>query len=496
MARSVLFITADQWRGDCLSALGHPLIETPNLDALAARGTLFARHYTNAVPCGPSRASLHTGLYLHNHRSLSNGTPLDARFENWASLTRAAGMDPVVFGYTHTAPDPRRLPPEDPRLRKEEGVLPGARAVVDMGTDCRPWVEFLAQQGYADLPERVELAYSQRDPNRGGPEIPAPMRFAAEHSDTAFLVGRCMEWLRDHVRNESGGFMVHLSLRAPHPPWIAYEPWHTKYALADLPPPVRAAGVAEQARLHPWLAWYLGRPRTQAHADAVRHRKLQASYYGLMSEVDEQLGRLFAGLDELGVRDETLIVFTSDHGEQMGDAWLYGKCGWFESSYHVPMIVERPGGRRGQRIDAFTEHVDVLPTLLEWLGLQRPRQGDGRSLEPWLTRGRAPDWRDAALFEYAFSDPLSRSAEREFGFESDACVLAALRTESAKYVAFAGLPPLLFDMAADPGELEDLSRRDQPRRLELAERLLSRRLASGDRSLTHLRITPEGVKWG
>src|SRR5665213_2424978 len=88
---NVLFITADQWRGDCLSAAGHPTVRTPHLDALAARGVRFARHFANAAPCGPSRACLHTGLYAHNHRSVTNGTPLDARHDNWALWSAARG---------------------------------------------------------------------------------------------------------------------------------------------------------------------------------------------------------------------------------------------------------------------------------------------------------------------------------------------------------------------------------------------------------------------
>ena len=101
---NILFITADQWRGDCLSLLGHR-VQTPNLDALAAEGTLFERHFANAVPCGPSRASLHTGMYLQNHRSGTNGTPLDHRFDNWANQLRSIGYTPSLFGYTDTALD-------------------------------------------------------------------------------------------------------------------------------------------------------------------------------------------------------------------------------------------------------------------------------------------------------------------------------------------------------------------------------------------------------
>ncbi|MFT5013793.1 MAG: arylsulfatase A-like enzyme, partial [Dinoroseobacter sp.] len=97
---NLLLITADQWRGDCLSAVNHPVVKTPNLDRIAAEGILFTNHYANAVPCGPSRACLHTGMYLHNHRSATNGTPLDSRFTNWAKELRQKGYDPVLFGYT------------------------------------------------------------------------------------------------------------------------------------------------------------------------------------------------------------------------------------------------------------------------------------------------------------------------------------------------------------------------------------------------------------
>ena len=106
-AGNVLFITADQWRGDCLSALGHPCLRTPQLDALAHEGVIFSRHYAQASPCGPSRASLYTGLYLHNHRSVVNGTPLDLRHTNVALEARKAGYEPALFGYSDVSADPR-----------------------------------------------------------------------------------------------------------------------------------------------------------------------------------------------------------------------------------------------------------------------------------------------------------------------------------------------------------------------------------------------------
>jgi arylsulfatase A-like enzyme len=175
--RNVLLITADQWRGDCLSAVGHPVVRSPNLDALAGEGVLFEQHYANAVPCGPSRACLHTGMYLHNHRSGTNGTPLDRRFTNWALEARRAGYDPALFGYTHTAPDPRYLTADDPRLNTDEGILPGIKPVVDMATHCGPWRDWLKQFGYA-LPEDHGTTYGLRAADHADPAVPRPSVFA------------------------------------------------------------------------------------------------------------------------------------------------------------------------------------------------------------------------------------------------------------------------------------------------------------------------------
>ena len=145
---NLLLITADQWRGDCLSCLGHAAARTPNLDRLAADGVLFARHYAQATPCGPSRASLHTGLYALNHRSITNGTPLDARHKTLAGLARAAGHDPVLFGYTDTSADPRALPADSPWLRTYEGIAPGFRVELRLPEAEEPYLAHLRARGY------------------------------------------------------------------------------------------------------------------------------------------------------------------------------------------------------------------------------------------------------------------------------------------------------------------------------------------------------------
>ena len=174
-------------------------MRSPHLDALAAEGVLFERHFANAVPCGPSRACLHTGMYLHNHRSGTNGTPLDRRFTNWALELRRAGYDPALFGYTHTAPDPRYMTSDDPRLGTDEGILPGITPVVDMATHCGPWRDWLKQFGYR-LPDDHGATYGQRVAEHNDAAVPRPSLYSADHTDTRFLVQSAMDYIATHAR--------------------------------------------------------------------------------------------------------------------------------------------------------------------------------------------------------------------------------------------------------------------------------------------------------
>ena len=140
----ILFITADQWRGECLSVTGHPIVKTPNLDALAADGVTFKHHYGQATPCGPSRVSMYTGMYLHNHRSLLNGTPLESRHTNVALEARKVGYQPVLFGYTDVGLDPLNQEIVD----DYEGVLPGMDAICHLNSKRLLWRNYLNNKGY------------------------------------------------------------------------------------------------------------------------------------------------------------------------------------------------------------------------------------------------------------------------------------------------------------------------------------------------------------
>ena len=171
---NVLFITADQWRGDCLGAAGHPVVRTPNLDRLAAAGVSFRRHFAKAAPCGPSRASLYTGMYLMNHRSALNGTPLDARHDNVALVARRLGYEPALFGYTDTSIDPRTVRADDPALYSYEGVLPGFDPVCHLPEGAPDaWLEWMRRAG-VDVPDDGARSSTSPRPDRSGARSTTP----------------------------------------------------------------------------------------------------------------------------------------------------------------------------------------------------------------------------------------------------------------------------------------------------------------------------------
>jgi arylsulfatase A-like enzyme len=217
----------------------------------------------------------------------------------------------------------------------------------------------------------------------------------------------------------------------------------------------------------------------------------------MIAEVDAQIGRIFAALKARDLWDETLIIFTSDHGEMMGDHWLLGKGGFHEGSYHIPLIIRDPSetAARGVAIDRFTSAADLMPTLCARMGVTPANHVDGRSLLPFL-EGRAPAlWRDTALWEFDFRDVLTGDAETHFGLRSDQCNLTVIRDEAYKYVHFAGLPPLLFNLIEDPQELVNLAEDPAYLRIRLgyAEELLSLRAAHLDQTLAFTMLTAKGA---
>lgn len=460
--RNVLFIMTDQMRADCLSSAGHPVVRTPHLDWLAHRGVRFDRAYVQTPVCGPSRACFLTGRYTHAHRSYWNGVPLPADEATLPRYARAAGMRPALAGKLHHVVDEeflaRVLPaPDDPRRRDFD--LAGYEQWELLDNVGDGWLDHLKSRGY-DLPyhEPRVAPFMVRTPDgqlMNGWSTQAwahPTVVREEDSDTAYLTRRAVEFIADAGETP---WLLHLSYVKPHWPNVAPAPYHAMYSPDSVPPPVRSR--EELTHPHPLLPPFRAERRSLPFDDEATWRQFRATYYGLVSHIDDQLGRLFRTLEEHGRLADTLIIFTSDHGEYMGDHWLFEKELFYEPAARVPMIVSDPSaaadGTRGTVDSRFVESVDVLPTILDAVGHELPSPVQGRSLVPLLHGADVP-WRDAVYGDWDFR---FYHAGEELGLPLDRCRAWMVRDNDFKYVHFNGLPPMLFDLRKDPDELTNVA---------------------------------------
>ncbi len=470
---NVLFVTLDQWRAEALGAAGHPLVSTPALDALCARGVLFASHYSQSAPCAPGRAALYTGTYQMNNRVVANGTPLADRFDNVARVARRIGYDPTLFGYTDTGIDPLAASgPMDPRLDVYDEVLPGFSVGLRLPEDQGPFLAWLERLGTDVSGGWYEVL--RREPDR-----------PAEHSLSAFLTESFLAWLE----RQSGGWFAHLSYLRPHSPYAAAGEFATMYRPEDVDLPIEPA-----EDLHALHRAAMRNPAAAAPRDEGELRRMRAQYLGMVSEVDHQLGRVLDAVAARGELADTVVVVTSDHGDQLGDHGLVEKLGFFEQSYHVPLIVADPRHPRGHGrvVDAFTENVDVLPTLCELLGADVPVQVDGRSVAGFLDGADPPDWRDAAHWEWDWRYLFLGAGAPAEGLERQN--LAVIRTVSDAYVHFGDGSWLCFDLAADPTWRTTTD--DPDRVLRLSQALCTWRQVHLDRAYPSMLLSRERLgRW-
>ena len=457
-----------------------------------------ARHCTRECICKTTHCVL-------------NGTPVDDGFTNWALEAKKKGYISSLFGYTDTALDPRGVDPADERLRHYSEPLKGIDTFTPIKNDVSVlWMEHLRNKNH-DLPdipwENYSATKSGIEWEQGG-ETPLPLRIATEDHETHVMTDACIQWIEQQSSNSDQPWITHLSLLRPHPPFVAPEPYHARYDPAALDGVIRQATVEQESSQHAYLDYQLnrrkyfpaGNEKYLAPANEQTLRRQKASYYGLMTEVDDNLGRLFEALKASGNWDKTLIIFTSDHGEQMGDHWLLGKSGYFDQSYHIPLIIRDPrrqaDNTRGTRIEAFTENVDIMPTMLDYIGQSAPGQCDGRSLIPFTLFGGTPrNWRNEVHWEFDFRELESQQIEQHLGLSPHQCTLNVIRDKRYKYVHFTALPPLFFDLERDPNEF--INRADDPDYqrlvLEYAQKMLSWRMNHNERGLTDTFLSSDGV---
>ena len=468
---NILFIMCDQLRWDYLSCYGHPHLETPNIDRLAARGVRFTRAYCQAPLCGPSRASILTGRYMSSHGATTNEDPLKLGELTLGDYMRDLGVSPVLVGKVEVSGSEAALARlgVDPDgeigravigggfepFEKHEGLYSDPMLPPRLGYN-----EYLRTQGYrGDNPWEL---YANSATGEDGRRVSGwnmrhagkPARVAEAHSETAFTTGRAIEFIErtpDHRR-----WCLHLSYIKPHWPYLAPEPYHALYTRDHVVPAVRSD--AERENPHPVYRAFMSQEYSENFSrDEVRERVIP-TYMGLVRQVGDHLGRLLCCLEERGLMERTLIAFTSDHGDYLGDHWLGEKDLFHDCSARVPMIVCDPSPRadatRGTTDDRFVESVDLLPTFVEFAGGEvQTERVEGRSLLGILRDRDESAWRDCAVCEIDFSD---RGPRTLLGVHPWECRAHMLRTGRWKYILHERFRPQLFDLNDDPSELVDL----------------------------------------
>jgi len=428
----------------------------------------FTNAYVQSPICGPSRMSFYTGRYMRSHGSHWNGWPLRVGEPTLGDHLKKIGVRNVLVGKTHMAPDLEGLKmlgiaPDSiigvhvsecgfEPYERDDGLHPAGRPRPRYDSYLRehgfaaenPW-EHWANSGAADdgsLQNGWLLSHSDK-----------AARIPEEHSETPYMTRRAMDFIAE-AETDGRPWCLHLSYIKPHWPYIAPEPYASLYKEADIKPAIRSD--EERDNPHPVFAAYMDMRYSKNMArDEARARVIPA-YMGLIAQIDNQMGVLMRFLAARGLLDTTMIVFTSDHGDYLGDHWMGEKDLFHEQSAKIPLIIIDPSPEadfsRGSVCDALVEAIDLAPTFLDYFGGKPLRHIlEGRSLMPWL-RGETPAWRKVVLSEY---DYAMQDVRLKLNQPIERCRLFMVFDGRWKLIHASGFRPMLYDLAGDPQEFVD-----------------------------------------
>ncbi len=400
-----IFILTDDHRWDHLSIMGHPFLETPNMDRLAREGVLFENAFVTTSLCSPSRASILTGQYARTHGVQNNLTPWNEDNVTFLELLAAAGYRNAFIGKWH-------MP----------GRLPSLRGVDQ-------FVTFTVQAGqgrYFDCPLVIN-----------GEETERPGRYI-----TRDLTEFAIDFIR---KQEDNPFCLYLSHKAVHHQFLPPSNLEGIYANADLsmlPEEYFSLQTTMDSNIWEGVLGFM-----------ENHYR---NYCETLVGVDRELGRLLEELDDLGLSENTAIIYASDNGYSWGEHVITGKRWAFEENMRIPFIVRYPGGFpvQNRRQSEMVLNIDLGPTILDLAGLPIPEYIQGSSIRPLLMQEEVP-WRDSFLYEYFKDFPYNVPAHQ------------ALRTDQYLYVTYEkGREPELYAIKEDPRTLNDIINTDEGRRVE------------------------------
>ena len=506
-----LFLITDQQRADWLGCYGHPVLKTPNIDAIAARGTRFDNFHVASPVCMPNRASLLTGRYPSLHGLRYNGCALPEDANTFVNLLAGAGYDTAAIGKSHLQPFTDQPPmgksaeeitarPEAwkhaPRAPYEEE--PGRYASdtrydiktpyygyqhVDMvtahGDRCgghyQQWFRETAPNWQALQDDANQLPHNYSCPQAYRTPIPEDLY------PTAFIRDRAIDYIASR-KNEDAPFFAFVSFPDPHHPFNPPGKYWDMYSPEDFEVPLPYEAHQSPTPPMQWLHanWKGGggqlTPQTAMMLDEQQIKEAMALTAGMMAFIDDAVGDIMAALEDSGQLDNTVIIYNSDHGDYLGDFNMILKGALpFRAITRVPFIWSDPAQRTAQTSDALCSTVDLAATILDRAGLQPFNGNQGRSFLPATTGGDGP--RDETLIEY-------NDGGNRLGFEKPARVRALL-TREWKYTVYRDQPwGELYDLENDPNETRNLwdSADHAGIKAHMSERLIHHLIAQMDDS--------------
>ena len=427
---NILLIMADQLMPFLMGAYGHPVVQTPNLNRLVERGVRFDAAYSPCPLCAPARASLMTGAYISHNKVWDNAAPLSSDYPTLAHYLTLAGYDTVTSGKMHyVGPDQLH------GLRR--------RLTTDIYPSSFAWTPTHHRTGEDRVIDRRQHANGYRLPNVG---VAHWTQFLAYDAEVQF---RALEYLHarrvDRYEGNEDPFFLCVSFHCPHDPFKVTQDLWDLYEGAEIEIPHYPTHMEETySAMDRWLNAYHGTDRIDIRSPESL-TALRRSYYGLVTWVDRKVGELVEALDRLELRDNTIVLFTSDHGDMLAEKNMVQKRSFYEFSCRVPLIVRFPDGwKAGTTCPQPVSLIDLAPTIMELAGGKEWLPGnqglhDGRSLLPCI-KGREMD-------RVAFSESHTNGVY-------EPCFMA--RKGRFKYVYIRNEAGQLFDLEADPGEWDNL----------------------------------------
>ncbi len=416
---NLLIVMSDEHNRRVLGCYGDGVVKTPHLDALAARGTRFTDAYTNCPICVPARAAFATGRYVHRIRYWDNGHPYDGRVPGWGHRLMADGHRVTSIGKLHyrDTGDPNGFDEEIMPMHVLNGVG-DAIGLIRSPPAARPNVRLLAEEV-----GRGESTYTRYD---------------------RAITAEACRWLSEEApRHADKPWVLFVSLVCPHFPLRAPDAFYDMYPRGDVPWPIQREPGARPG--HPVLDAIR---RIQNYDDHFRdddHRREGiAAYYGMVSFLDDNVGRMLRALEENGLGGSTRVIYTSDHGDNLGARTFWGKAVMYEESAGVPLIMAGPGVPDGHVVADPVTLVDVYPTAVEAVG-EEPTAWERSELS------------GHSLFDVAAGSGPERTPLVEYHAAASITGCFMVRAGRWKYVHYEGYEPQLFDLDADPFEAADLA---------------------------------------